>query len=40
MLYLVFSEMPADVGTRLDFEEGGPGPLLDYIMNRFKPQAM
>ncbi len=40
MLYLVYSETPADVGTRLDFEEGGPGQLFEYMMNRFKPQAM
>ncbi len=39
MLYLVYFEMPADVGTRLDFEEGGPGQLIGYMMNRFTPQA-
>ncbi len=39
MLYLVYFEMPADVGTRLDFEEGGPGQILGYMMNRFAPQS-
>ena len=39
MRYLVYFEIPADVGNSLDFEEGGPGPLIGYIMDRFAPEA-
>ncbi len=39
MLYLVYIEVPAEAGTRLDFEEGGPGHILGYIMNLLKPEA-
>ncbi|MFZ0925539.1 MAG: hypothetical protein WCE82_03940 [Halobacteriota archaeon] len=39
MRYLVYFEIPADVGNRLDFEEGGPGPLIGYVMDRFAPEA-
>ena len=39
MRYLVYFEIPAEVGNRLDFEEGGPGPLIGYVMDRFAPEA-
>lgn len=39
MLYLIYFEVPAEVGNRIDFEEGGPGKIIGYIMSRFKPQA-
>lgn len=39
MLYLVYIEVPAEAGTRLDFEEEGPGQILGYMMNRFAPEA-
>ena len=39
MRYLVYFEIPADVGNRLDFEERGPGPLIGYVMDRFAPEA-
>jgi hypothetical protein len=37
--YLVYFEIPTDEGNRLDFEEGGPGPILGYVMDRFAPEA-
>jgi hypothetical protein len=37
--YLVYFEVPTDVGNRVDFEEGGPGPIIGYVMDRFKPEA-
>jgi hypothetical protein len=36
---LVYFEIPTDEGNRLDFEEGGPGPILGYVMDRFAPEA-
>ncbi|MGD0170942.1 MAG: hypothetical protein ABSB81_02265 [Halobacteriota archaeon] len=39
MHYLVYIEVPAEAGTRLDFEEEGPGQILGYMMNRFAPEA-
>ncbi|MGZ4902870.1 MAG: hypothetical protein ACXV45_05585 [Halobacteriota archaeon] len=39
MLYLVYVEISAEAGTRLDFEEGGPGKTLEYMMNRLAPEA-
>jgi hypothetical protein len=36
---LVYFEVPAEVGNRIDFEEGGPGPIIGYMMNRFAPEA-
>jgi hypothetical protein len=38
MLYLVYIEIPTEVGNRIDFEEGGPGKVIGYMMSRFKPQ--
>jgi hypothetical protein len=38
MLYLVYIEVPAEVGTRVDFEEQGPGQIIGYMMNRFAPR--
>ena len=40
MLYLVYIEVPAEVGTRVDFEEQGPGHIIGYVMNRFAPEAV
>ena len=40
MRYLVYFEVPADVGNRIDFEEGGPGKIIGYMMNRFTPEAV
>ncbi len=40
MHYLIYIEVPADVGTRLDFEEGGPAKIIGYVANRFAPEAM
>lgn len=39
MRYLVYFEVPVDVGNRIDFEEGGPGQIIGYMMNRFAPEA-
>jgi len=39
MRYLVNFEVPVDVGNRIDFEEGGPGQIIGYMMNRFAPEA-
>jgi hypothetical protein len=39
MRYLVYFEIPTEEGNRLDFEEAGPGPILGYVMDRFKPEA-
>ena len=39
MRYLMYFEIPADVGNRLDFEEGGPGPLIGYVMEEPAPEA-
>jgi hypothetical protein len=39
MLYLIYFAIPTEVGNRIDFEEGGPGPVIGYMMSRFKPQA-
>jgi hypothetical protein len=38
--YLVYFEVSTDVGNRLDFEEGGPGKIIGYMMNRFAPEAV
>ena len=38
MLCLIYFEIPTEVGNRIDFEEGGPGPVIGYMMSRFKPQ--
>jgi hypothetical protein len=38
--YLVYFEVPTDVGNRIDFEEGGPGQIIGYMMNRFTPEAV
>jgi hypothetical protein len=40
MRYLVYFEVPADVGNCIDFEEGGPGKIIGYMMNRFAPEAV
>ncbi len=40
MLYLIYIEIPADVGTRLDFEEGGPAKILGFLAKRFNPEAV
>ena len=40
MRYLVYFEVSTDVGNRLDFEEGGPGKIIGYVVNRFKPEVM
>jgi len=32
-------EVPTQVGNRIDFEEGGPGKIIGYMMNRFAPEA-
>ncbi len=40
MLYLIYIEVPADVGTRIDFEEGGPAKIIGYLMERFSPEAV
>ena len=40
MLYLVYIEVPAEVGTRVDFDEQGPGQIIGYMMNRFAPEAV
>ncbi len=39
MRYLIYFEIPAEAGNSLDFEEGGPGPILGYVMDRFAPEA-
>jgi hypothetical protein len=39
MRYLVYFEVPAEVGNRIDFEGGGPGRIIGYMMNRFAPEA-
>jgi hypothetical protein len=39
MRYLVYFEVPVEVGNRIDFEEGGPGRIIGYMMNRFAPEA-
>ena len=39
MRYLVYIEVPADVGNRMDFEEGGPAKILGYVIERFAPEA-
>jgi len=36
---LAYFEIPAEVGNRLDFEKGGPGPIIGYVMDRFSPEA-
>ncbi|MGZ4846755.1 MAG: hypothetical protein ACXV3E_03060 [Halobacteriota archaeon] len=40
MRYLIYIEVPADVGTRMDFEEGGPAKILGYFEKRFAPEAV
>jgi hypothetical protein len=40
MRYLVYFEVPSDAGNRIDFEEGGPGKIIGYMINRFKPEAV
>jgi hypothetical protein len=40
MRYLVYFEVSTDVGNRLDFEEEGPGKIIGYVVNRFKPEVM
>jgi hypothetical protein len=37
---MVYFEVPSEVGNRIDFEEGGPGPIFGHIMNRFAPEAV
>jgi hypothetical protein len=39
MRYLVYFEVPVELGNRIDFEEGGPGQIIGYMMNRFAPEA-
>jgi len=39
MRYLVYFEVPVEVGNRIDFEEGGPGRIIGYMINRFAPEA-
>jgi hypothetical protein len=38
--YLVYFEVSTEVGNHLDFEEGGPGKIFGYLMNRFAPEAV
>jgi hypothetical protein len=38
--YLVYIEVPTEVGNRMDFEEGGPAKILGYVMERFAPEAV
>jgi hypothetical protein len=38
--YMVYFEVPIEVGNRIDFEEGGPGPIFGHIMERFAPDAV
>ena len=40
MLYLIYFEVPAEVGNRIDFEEGGPGKIIGYIMSRQAPSGI
>ncbi|MFZ0926881.1 MAG: hypothetical protein WCE82_03420 [Halobacteriota archaeon] len=40
MRYLVYMEVPTEVGNRIDFEEGGPAKILGYVMERFAPEAV
>ncbi|MGZ4892296.1 MAG: hypothetical protein ACXV2B_08605 [Halobacteriota archaeon] len=39
MRYLVYVEVPAEVGNRMDFEESGPAKILGYLRERFAPEA-
>ena len=39
MRYLVYIEVPTDVGNRLDFEQGGPGKVLGSVIQRFAPEV-
>ncbi len=36
---MVYFEVPVEVGNRIDFEGGGPGPIFGHIMERFAPEA-
>ena len=40
MRYLVYFEISTEDGNQLDFEEGGPGTIFGYLMNRFAPEAV
>jgi hypothetical protein len=39
MRYMVHIEIPPGAGNRLDFEGGGPGAILEYLTDRFTPEA-
>ncbi len=39
MLYLLYIEVSADVGIRLEFEEGGPAKILGHLVERFSPRG-
>jgi hypothetical protein len=38
MRYMVHIEISPEAGNTLDFEEGGPGAILRYLVERFKPE--
>jgi hypothetical protein len=38
MRYMVYIEISPEAGNTLDFEEGGPGAILRYLVERFKPE--
>jgi hypothetical protein len=38
--YLIYIDISTEVGNRVDFEEGGPGKIWGYMLNRFKPEAV
>ena len=40
MRYMVYFEVPIEVGNRMDFEGEGPGPIFGHIMERFAPEAV
>jgi hypothetical protein len=37
---MVYFEVPTEVGNQIDFVEGGPGPLIGHMMERFTPEAV
>ena len=40
MRYLVYMEVPTEVGNRMNFEEGGPAKILGHVMERFASEAV
>ena len=38
MRYMVHIEISPEAGNKLDFEEGGPGAIIKYLAERFKPE--